>query len=222
MSLETIIAPEIVNDELAHWLTRLARREDVKTILEVGSSSGDGSTQAIVNGMLEAGHDQELFCIEMSKVRFDALKARYAALPFVHCFHGSAVPLDDYMDPEEVHEFYFEHPCNIQKYPFPTVLGWLKQDLEAVKNCSPVPLMGVIFRNSIKGVPDMAVLDGSAFTGYAELQEVYGAKFIVLDDVNDIKHWKSNEFLNNDLNYSMLRSNMSLRNGYAIFQRKDT
>jgi hypothetical protein len=230
VSLETLIPAEIVCDELSEWLTKLAQRPDVRTILEIGSSSGEGSTQAIVNGMLEAEHEQELFTIEMSTVRHAACKDRYANLPWVHCFQGSAVLHSGYLTAEEVNSFYLTHETNLNKYPLEQVLGWLKQDLEAYAACPHTHVIQDIKlnhapRTSVHGGEvihffDMVALDGSAFTGYAELSEVYGAKIIVLDDVYDIKHWSSFQSLCSSAEYELVEHNPTLRNGYAIFQKR--
>jgi hypothetical protein len=222
MSLETIIPPEIADCELSSHLTALARRPDVRTILEIGSSAGDGSTQAIVNGMIEVEHEQELFCVEMSNVRFEALCARYAALPWVHCFHGSSVPLSGYLTPEQVVAFYNDHETNLNQYPLKTVLEWLSQDLAALEGCYERNLIESIRPFSGWMAFEMAILDGSAFTGFAELKAVYGTKIIVLDDTNDIKHWQSRLFLASDVNYKLIAENRGLRNGYSIFERVAT
>lgn len=219
MSLNEIIPPEIVNDELAEWLTKLAQRPDIRTILEIGSSSGEGSTKAIVDGMCEAEQEQELFCIEMSPVRFEALRARYMTLPWVHCFQGSSVPINEYMEPSDVHKFYGGVLCNLQKYPLATVLDWLKEDLKACAACEDHNVINTIRAKHDIATWDMAVLDGSAFTGFEEYCSVYGARIIVLDDVNDIKHHASYEDLKTDISYRTLSVNLNLRNGYAIFER---
>lgn len=73
--LQEIIAPEIINDAFYEAIYKLGSSEEVKTILEIGSSSGVGSTQAFVKGIRVNPLHSTLFCMELSKERF-ALLAR--------------------------------------------------------------------------------------------------------------------------------------------------
>lgn len=220
MSLENLIPPEVVNDELSAWLTKLAARADVHTILEVGSSDGRGSTTALVEGMKQNPNNAALFCIEMSRTRFRALIERFGKSPSVHCSWSSAVGLSGYMTEPEVCKFYSDHPTNLNKYPLETVIGWLKQDIEAYYDCPNHHLIELIKRENNIDAFDLVFLDGSAFTGLAELKMVLGAKIIVLDDTEDIKHKRSMEHLINSNDYRLMAANPLLRNGYAIWERK--
>jgi hypothetical protein len=47
-SLDSIIPPEIINDRLYSAIPNLARSAEIDTVLEIGSSSGVGSTDAFV------------------------------------------------------------------------------------------------------------------------------------------------------------------------------
>lgn len=51
--LNRLIPPEIKNDEFYTAIQELARKENIKTVLEIGSSSGEGSTEALVRGLPE-------------------------------------------------------------------------------------------------------------------------------------------------------------------------
>lgn len=222
-NLEQIIEPEIVNDELYAWIEKLAANPGVKTILEIGSSSGEGSTQAFINGMLKNPSKPMLFCMEMVTTRFAALRHRWGGRPNVFLNQMSSVPDFCFMTPEEVTVFYNTVPTTLNRYPLEQVLGWLKQDLDYLRENNVVTNGIVRIKESMDIVHfDLALLDGSAFTGFAELQEVHGAKFIILDDIVDIKHFKSYENLSHDPAYFLLAENKTLRNGYAIFQRSES
>ncbi len=66
---------------------------------------------------------------------------------------------------------------------------------------------------------DVAVLDGSEFTGWQELSQVYGARVIALDDTRALKHRTSREFLQASGCYTALADRLHDRNGWAIFER---
>ncbi|MBW2169777.1 MAG: tetratricopeptide repeat protein, partial [Deltaproteobacteria bacterium] len=63
------------------------------------------------------------------------------------------------------------------------------------------------------------LIDGSEFTGKAELDEVYGAKIIMLDDINGYKNYHNYQRLVADKTYELIAENWQVRNGYAAFRR---
>jgi hypothetical protein len=218
-TLETIIPPEIHGCEFAALLTECAARPDIKTILEIGSSTGEGSTAAIVKGMGMVPHEKVLFCVEMSEVRMAKLAQRYAGRHNIFPCFGSSVASGDYLTPYEVREFYEQKHTNLNNYPLDEVLQWLKQDLNACAACENQHVIETIrFTRDIHAF-DMVLIDGSAFTGFAELQAVFGAKIIALDDIVDIKNMASFNYLLDNRDYRLLKTNPTLRNGYAVFER---
>ena len=106
--MENIIQPEILNDEFHAALKKYASRQDLKTFLEIGSSSGGGSTDAFVTGIKERSDATEvrLFCMEVSRTRFKALAKHYADDDFVRCYNISSISTNEFPSQEEVINFY--------------------------------------------------------------------------------------------------------------------
>src|SRR4051794_11932650 len=77
----TVKRGEIKHDEFYYFIERAAARPDVKAILEIGASTGDGSTEALTLGMSKNPSVPVLYSIEAIKDRFDILQRRYAANP---------------------------------------------------------------------------------------------------------------------------------------------
>jgi len=67
---------------------------------------------------------------------------------------------------------------------------------------------------------DMVLIDGSEFTGEAELYHCLGARVIALDDVNSHKCFNAYRILANHVSYALTHQNMGLRNGFAVFERR--
>lgn len=63
------------------------------------------------------------------------------------------------------------------------------------------------------------LIDGSEFTGSAELNDVYEAKFICLDDINTFKNYRNHQKLLANQNYVLVAQNYLIRNGYSIFKK---
>ncbi|YAI81774.1 MAG: hypothetical protein ACQJCO_08285 [cyanobacterium endosymbiont of Rhopalodia sterrenbergii] len=131
--LNIVIAPEIKNDEFYQSIQEIARFSHIKTLLEIGSSSGKGSTEALTKGVRENSNQPTLFCIEVSKTRFNALKHHYRDDPFVRCYNNSSIAIDQFPDKEIIKEFYHSHQTFLNKYPLEIVLSWLSQDINYVK-----------------------------------------------------------------------------------------
>ncbi|MBP0034491.1 MAG: FkbM family methyltransferase, partial [Roseofilum sp. Belize BBD 4] len=217
-TLERLIPPEIKNDELYQAIQTISREADLKTVLEIGSSSGSGSTEAFVTGLMENPQTPDLYCMEVSQSRFDALQKRYENYPFVHCYNVSSVALEQFPTEEEIREFYQTQQTYLNLYPLEQVLEWWKADTEYLKT-SEVDTNGIRKIKTEKNIDifDLVLIDGSEFTGIAELEEIYGAKIIILDDINTFKNYQNYTQLLNDLKYTLLQENKRLRNGYAIF-----
>ncbi|PSB03431.1 FkbM family methyltransferase [Merismopedia glauca] len=220
--IENIIPPEIKNDDFYTAIERLSREENIKTILEIGSSSGGGSTEAFVKGILQNPNKPLLFCMEISKTRFSLLQKTYQNYDFVKCYNVSSVPSSSFPQPHQVIGFYQNYHTNLNSYPLQTVLTWLEQDLDYLKS-SQVNENGIeeIKQTNKIETFDLVLIDGSEFTGEAELQKVYGAKYILLDDINTYKNYFNHNLLLKDNNYQIIAHNPTTRNGFSIFKRVD-
>lgn len=219
-SLDHVIPPEIKHDAFYRAIVRVASTPRLAHILEIGSSSGAGSTEALVTGILRNPDRPALHCMEVSEPRFEALTRRYAKHPFVHCYRASSVPLECFPSPEEVEAFHRSTDTRFGTHPLERVLGWLKQDIEYVGSQN-VPTNGIQMIREKHGIGtfDAVLIDGSEFTGMAELQQVYGARFLLLDDICTFKNHSNFRTLSTDPSYRLVETSEKTRNGYAVFER---
>ena len=137
-----IIPPEIKNDEFYTLIQRIAQDENVNTVLEIGSSSGEGSTEAFVTGLRKNSNQPTLFCLEVSKARCNALKNRYKKDTFVKCYNASSVSINKLPSEQEVKKFYYQFQTGLNNYPLEQVLEWFRQDKEYL-HTSEVPDEGI-------------------------------------------------------------------------------
>lgn len=218
--LDQCIAPEIYKDAFYEDIYQLCSKENIHTILEIGSSSGEGSTAAFATGILKNPNRPILYCLELSKPRFEKLQTHYKNHPLILPYNASSIPLSSFPKEEEVVHFYLNTPTSLHSVPLSTVLQWLRQD-KAYLNASSAPQEGITWIQKKHGIEifDMVLIDGSEFSGKAELALIYGAKFILLDDIRAFKNYDNYHKLLDDPNYQLLKENKTLRNGYAIFQR---
>lgn len=212
-----IIPAEIKNDELYDRIITTIRMfsSEIKTVLEVGASSGDGSTEALVAGM-SALQEKTLYTIEANPIRYKNLVERYSGLDWVKPLNGSSVGIEEYMSEDDVEFFYKNTPTQLNQYPLETVLSWYDEEVLSIAMWR-IP-SGLI--DTIES-PDMVLLDGSPFTGNAEYEKLCDSKIIILDDILDIKHHHSHQALRKSKEYECLFCNLTLRNGYSIWVRKE-
>jgi glycosyltransferase involved in cell wall biosynthesis len=218
--LERIIPPEIKGDAFYRLIRDLAATEELRHVLEIGSSAGGGSTEAFVAGLSQNPGSPRLHCIEVSKPRFEVLRQTYADRPFVQCYNMSSVAPEEFPSEAEVTAFYRDETSGLTKYPLPEVLRWLAQDIAYVREAG-VPAGAIERIKAMHGIArfDMVLIDGSEFTGEVELAKVIGAKLILLDDTNTFKCFRARQALLADPAYELIADNQKLRNGFSAFRR---
>lgn len=220
--MDHAIPPEIRDDRFAAVIREIAARPEVRTILEEGSSSGEGSTDAFVAGALRNAAPPQLHCVELSDVRFQRLVERHDHHAFVHCHNVSAVRSGRFASEADVADFCRGFRPWLKRRSRRRYLAWRDQDLEYVRASGKD-------RDGIREIRDQhapdgfdaVLIDGSEFTGAAVLDDVYGARFLLLDDIRSIKNHGNYGRLRNDGAYELVERSWRLRNGFAVFQRRD-
>ncbi len=222
--MEDVIAPEIVNDPFSRWISDICSRREVRSIIEIGSSSGDGSTQAILNGIKGRSDlsDMIICCFELSSIRFKNLEKNVSGFDVVYPYNLPSVASSEFPSEDDVKKFMVDYEGPLKSLPVDRVVGWLRQDIEYVRR-SGADINGISavkLRHNLKTF-DAAIIDGSEFTGAVELRYLMGSKYILLDDTETFKCRLAFERLISDPRYDCIAYDPKLRNGYAIFERID-
>lgn len=221
--LDHLIPPEIIDDRFHRALERLAATPGVRTILDIGASAGEGSTAALVSGALRNPVQPVIHCIEVSIPRYESLVQRYRDFDFVHCHNRSSVRVERFPRPAAIDAFRRRVWTRFRFIRRSEVMRWLRQDIDYLERHGlSADGIAMIHQTHAIGTFDLVVIDGSEFTGRAELVDVYGARFIALDDVRTYKNYDNERRLRRDPAYRLVESSRRLRNGFAIFERKST
>jgi hypothetical protein len=218
--IDRLIPAEIAGDSFSELIEEIAATEGVREVLEIGSSAGEGSTAAWVRGALRNVVRPRLHCIEVSTERHARLVERWGAHEFVHCHHVSSIPIERFPSFDDVERFYRDVPSRLRNFDLARVLGWLQQDLDYLRDhgLSAPGIAQIKDRYSIDTF-DAVLIDGSEFAGPAELDDVYGARFLLLDDTETFKNWENSRRLRADPEYRLLHADSETRNGFAVFER---
>ena len=221
--LDFIIAAEIVDDAFSYWIRKLSNLSHVKTILEIGSSSGAGSTKAFVQSISQRpdSNDVSFYCLELSNVRFAALQQSLSAHPFAKPLNLSSVSTQRFPSEDEVRNFYTSRDTKLNSWPLGTILTWRQQDIDYILQ-SGRDVDGVLAVKSSHDIEnfDMCLIDGSQFTGSAELADLIGSGYILLDDTETFKCRNAFETLDKHPDYELLVHDPYYRNGFAVFKHE--
>jgi len=215
------IPPEIKDDAFYNTIVTIFSQYPIHHALELGASSGEGSTEAFIKGILAAKRPVQMYSIEASQERFERLKERYKNYAWFHPYNVSTVPVSDLLSKEAIISFYTSVPTKLNQCPLDVVLSWREQEeayvLEKKLNQNGIK---TIQNESGIAVFDCVLIDSSAFTGMAEFKAIYGAGIILLDDINDIKNFDVHHTLKKDPNYELIQQNWKIRNGFSVFVKK--
>lgn len=198
-------------------LINLVSKHGGRNILEIGTTPNGARTKAIVKGIDRNLCDTpKLFCIEASRDRHAVLCNEFNRYDFVKFYNALPVDLEHYPSFEEIQLFH-----NTVK------VGAEDLDINAmfVSYCVETDNANLIMQNGIQYVRDqhgiktfdIALIGNSGFTGTAELEAVYGACYLVLDNVRAYKNHFNYKRLKFDKNYTLYKESFEPEESYAIF-----
>ena len=221
--LNFLIPGEIKFDQFSELIKNLSSLSSVKKIIEIGSSSGDGSTKSFIEALSKRKDLEEItfICLELSNVRFKKLQNYLTPYKFTTAYNLSSVDISSFQSEEQVRKFYISRETNLNKNSLSTVLSWRKQDIEFIKS-SGRNICGIEAIKRSQGFDsfDLCLIDGSEFTGKAELDYLLGTKYILLDDTESLKCKEAFEILNTRNDYELIEYQPNCRNGFAAFKKK--
>ena len=200
---------QICNDDFYEDIKAVASNPKYKTFLEVGTWNGLGSTKAFVEGFQRRQYDD-------SDYTFYSLECnQYKWSDAVKLYNDSRVHiLNEVIWNEEPADFYTIFPQCLSDATFK---HWNEVDLINMKRCQVF-----LKRENLPKVFDVVLLDGGEFTTYYEFQLLKNrCNVIMLDDVNvDKCKLIVEEIRANPQQWTIIKRNDDLRNGYLIAERK--
>ena len=220
--LDLVIPGEISKDPFSDLIKNLSSLNSVKTIIEIGSSSGEGSTKSFVESIKNRKDVDEVtfFCLELSDPRFKKLQKYLKPYKFANAFNLSSVDIESFPGEKEVELFYKERKTALNKTKLSEVLRWRQQDIEYISSTGRniCGLEAIKLSKKINNF-DLCLIDGSEFTGKAELNILIGANYILLDDTETFKCREAFEILDKSHDYQLIEHQPLIRNGFAAFKK---
>jgi hypothetical protein len=187
---------------------------NVKKAIEIGSGSGNGSTQCFLQYFDSLNYkSKELHCFEPVESWFKDLEKNTEGRNYCELYNCSSISYADLLIKDFDADFY-NSPYNKLKdsYDKNTLKSWYDSELPYFKESKNTIL------SSIEA--DAVLIDGSEFSGYSEFKQLHPSIYLIfLDDC--LTAFKTNQVyteLSNNPEWKLIRVN-SERNGYAIFRK---
>lgn len=184
------------DSNLGKIISFLVKRIDVKTIVEIGTWNGLGSTRCILDNLNTS--NQTFYTIESNITMYNQAISNnkyFYNKNNINFLYGRIIELQD---------------LDIVKLSF-TENQWLDLDRTNYKNC---PFVLDLLPQNI----DLLILDGGEFSTFAEFNKLKNrSKIVVLDDCNCRKNKSNLEYLRSSKNYKKLYEDLNDRNGWSVY-----
>jgi hypothetical protein len=222
--MTSIFLPELTDEQgFYKVIKQLASSEENLCMLEIGSSTGLGSTRAFIDGILiRQDHENiRLYCLEMFEPAYRELLENTRDYPFIRAYNENSIALEEMPSWDDVVDFYQTTRTYLNNYPIETVSDWYQRGLVYAEQTG-------LKHNGIKKIKrengiinfDLVLIDGSEFTGEQDLYSCMGAKTIMLDDCMTYKCFHAYHSLLSHHSYDLSFANMDERHGFAVFRRR--
>lgn len=192
-----------LNDEAGSYIFNICKREDVSTIVEIGTWNGRGSTLCIYEAIKNT--EKKLISLETWKEMYEVAFDFYKDKKEVSIINGFiSNQLLDFNSLDE--SFFTDYDKNLK-------LSWYNEDLKNINNCENV-------LNQIPNEIDFLILDGGEYSSWNEYLILKDrSKIIFLDDTRPptIKNFMAREDLFKT--HKVIIDDLNTRNGYCIFEK---
>jgi hypothetical protein len=229
-SYKKIIAPEICSGRFYELIGDIVSRTDVQTVLEIGSSSGAGSTRALLESLKR--HPQakkQVHCMEISTERFIKLRTYLEGDNRFYAHKLSSVTKNDFPPFPDIENFHANSNSKLSNYQIDTVKSWYEKDIEFLQeNQGLIPtsksgkqISGINWIKETYSIAkfDFVIIDGGEFTGTAEYEMLRGSLYFALDDTNTFKCSEVRRRLMEDDCYILVDEDLYERNGWSVFKK---
>ncbi len=152
------------------FIYNLTKRPDVKTIVEIGTWNGLGTTKCIYDGIIESNKkDYYVLSLECNLSFHNQAKLNLLPLKNFELVYGTITKLEEILP---------KMTTDIERTAA-SKLPWISEEFLHLKNAPYVLDM-------IPQKIDFLILDGGEFSSYLEFEKLYKrSRFIYLDDTRD-------------------------------------
>ena len=197
---------------LGEQIFELTKKPEVKTIVEIGTWNGLGTTKCIYDGILQSRKkDFLVFSLECNLARHNEAKHNLLPLRNFNLIHGTIITMEEIM------------PQMNKEKEIIKKLNWLDEESLYLKTA---PFVLDLIPRDI----DLLILDGGEFSSSVEFEKLHKrSRYIILDDTADDLESIDNHILKNSevrkyilskpLEFKIIDDKPKDRNGFLICER---
>jgi hypothetical protein len=190
---------------IGNFLYNMSKDDNIKSILEIGTWNGLGSTKCIVNGIQERKTSAIFYSLECNVEKSDSARKYYQNIDNIYILNE--VLLNDM--PTDIYDVFPVLKTN-ETYKY-----WNNVDFENMKD---KPLF--LNRTDLPEIFDLILLDGGEFTTWYEYLQIKDkCKYLALDDTNVDKCKKIVEDIKSQPNKWKILIESNERNGTVVAVR---
>ena len=198
-----------LDSKLGKFIYEMVSKDDIKTIVEIGTWNGYGTTECIRKSIVDNNKvDYSVYSLEINSDMYKQAISREFPKNF-NIILGRVIEESDlnWMNWDE----YFNSPEGY--YHAGNKRSWMIEDIVNLRRVENVI-------SSIPSKIDLLILDGGEFTTYPEyLKLSQRSRFIILDDTKELKCRKVRSEIINNENYSIIIDDLSDRSGFLIAEK---
>lgn len=193
------VASEVAKDgmsakgEMLTFISDLIAKEGITKIIETGTYLGTGTTMAVVDGLTKHGKDFTFYSIEVNPSHYRQAKRNVPRLRGINIINGLSIGHSDL--PTKVSFKGYPDEVIVDHHPENREQLYLN---ETAHNVSDNLLEDCLADFNYK--PELVILDSAGHIGEIEykylMERVKGEFYLVLDDTNHVKHYKTAQDVN--------------------------
>lgn len=203
-----------LNTKLGNYIYNIIKDYNIKNILDIGTWNGYGSTMCCLQSIIDNNKHCNFISMEANYEQFLLAKSNLKDYTkYIKLIYGRITDLYDLVLLEDYDESFFSlYSKDIQKQ-------WYQKDVDQ-HTYTPYVYDKII--TMLNNHIDLLILDGGEYCTYGEFNKLKNiVNFIVLDDINTIKNYKTAEIIRNSPDkYMILEDNISDRQGFMICRTK--
>lgn len=187
----------LMNSQIGGWISLLSKDKQVKTILEIGTWKGLGSTKLIQDALTSRPDSVQAYSLESNPLFHAEAKTNLGSDVEINLILGRIVSISQ-LDSAELSE---------------SELKWFEEDVANLAKVNNV-------LDSLPATLDFCILDGGEFSTYAEFKTLLPRlrNWLILDDTNVRKNRLVHGELLTNRDWILITAGDD-RNGWAVWKK---
>jgi len=193
--------------QLGEVIYNMCNQDDIKSIVEIGTWNGMGSTKCIYESLVNNNKkDYVVYTLESNQTFYNQAVSNLPKLENFNMILGRIIEIDEVVDIDKCDDVFFT--CSNRS----DQKGWLAEDLY---NYGKIENVLGLLPESI----DLLILDGGEFSNYYEYLKLKDrTKYFILDDTKSIKNFDVANIMRTDSSYQVLIDSND-RGGFLVSKK---